>query len=429
MLKVSVIIPIYNVKKYIVECLESLMQQSLQECEFICVDDGSPDDSYRIVEAYEKRDGRFRLIRQENKGLAEARNVGIREAKGRYIAFLDADDCFREQEALKELYNVAEEKKTDFVTFDAECFYESDLLSKTDNRDSYYNRKREYGLCTSGRRLFCELMENDDFCDGAWVIFFKRDWMMVNHLWFTVGLYPEDCIWSFQCYMRAGKVIHIQKKYYKYRIRSNSLTTEKVSFDVIYGRIYTVREIIRFVLTNSLSEREENAICKFVDIILWHIKDKFLKLEISEAYRLRELSPLDRLLAGYMNYPVPDDLKFNFLVYMRGFKSILEEASGLIIYGAGKMGRLVHQYIKKEKLSGLFLGFAVSEAPFGEVGKEDSMPCSIYNESWPKDALAVVAVFSEESREKMTIMAKEAGFTRILPVDTYMLRILEEYYD
>ena len=398
MLKISVIIPIYNVKKYLGECLESLIQQSVQECEFICVDDGSPDDSYRIVEAYAKRDKRFRLIRQENKGLAEARNVGIRDAKGKYIAFLDNDDYLQGKDTLGELYRISEENQVDFLTFDAECFYESDILRKTDNRDSYYIRKKEYGLYPSGRQLFCDLIENDDFCDGAWVMFFRRDWLMANNLWFIARLNPEDSIWSFFCYMAAGRVQHIQKKLYKYRIRSNSLTTEKVSFDVIYGRIYTVREILRFALTNSLSEREERAICKFVDIILWHIKDKYLKLEISEAWRIRELSALDRLLAGYVNFPVPDDSKFNFLIYMRGFKDTLGEAAGIIIYGAGKMGKLVLQYMKKEGLSDLFLGFAVSEISSEKTGTEDGAPYSIYDKEWPRDAMVVVAVFSDTYR-------------------------------
>lgn len=424
MIKVSVIIPIYNAKKYLVECLESLERQTLQECEFICIDDGSQDGSYRIVEDYVKNDERFRLIRQENKGLAEARNVGIRVAKGKYIAFLDDDDCLQKKEYLKELCSLAEEKKVDFVTFDADCFYESDVLQKSDNRDSYYIRKKEYGLYSSGRELFCELMENDDFCDGAWVLFFRKNWMIEKNIWFTTGLNPEDSIWSFFCYMRAGKVLHIQKRYYKYRIRNNSLTTEKVSFDVIYGRIYTVREILRFVLTNSLSEREERAICKFVDIIMWHIKDKYLQLEVSEAYRIKELSPLNRLLAGYVNHPVPDDSKFNFLTYMRGFKSILQEATGTIIYGAGKIGKMVYQYMKKEGVAEQFLDFAVSEEMCTEYGSL----CSIYDKSWPRDALIVVAVYSKASRKEMIVMAKKAGFTNILPVDDYLIRVLEEYY-
>lgn len=425
MLKVSVIVPIYNVEKYLGECLESLRQQSMQNCEFICIDDGSQDASYRIVEAYAERDKRFRLIRQENKGLAEARNVGLREAVGNYIAFLDSDDLLQGEKALDELYRRAEENQVDFLTFDADCFYESDLLRKTDNRDSYYIRKKEYGFFSTGRELFCTLMENDDFCDGAGVLFFRRDWMMANDLWFTPGLCPEDCIWSFFCYMRAGKVEHIKNRYYKYRIRSHSITTGKVSFDVIYGRIYTVKQILRFALTDGLAGREEKAVCKFLDIILWHIKDKYLQLEISEAYRAGELSPLERLMAVYADV---DDFGFNHLIYMRGFKSILQEAPGIIIYGAGRMGKLIYHYMQKEGIEGSFLGFAVSKITSEEMCKEYGGLHTIYDRRWSKDSLVVVAVFSEACRKEMTAEARAAGFASILPADTYLLRILEEHY-
>lgn len=428
MLKVSVIIPFYNGKKYLGECLESLAAQSIEECEFICVDDGFGDDSYKLVEAYAKKDMRFKLIRQENKGLAEARNVGMRHAKGTYLAFLDGDDCLQGKEALKELYNIAEKEKVDFVTFDADCFYESKELKDRDNRDSYYIRKREYGLYSKGRELFCELIEKDDFCDGAWVLFFKRDWMETNGLWFMPRLNPEDCIWSFQCYMHAGRVKHVQKRYYRYRIRSNSLTTEKVTFDVIYGRIYTVRDILKFALTNSLSEREERAICRFMDIILWHIRDKYLRLEAEEACRIRELSPLDSLLACHMNEPVLDVTRFNFQIYLKGFKTTLYKAPEILIYGAGRMGKLVYTYMKKEGLTHLFSGFVVSEPLSGETREESAAPVSIYDKSLSQNALVVVAVLSEPCRQKMARTAKEAGFTNILSADTYLLQILEEHY-
>ena len=203
MLKVSVIVPVYNVERYVEECLDSLARQSLRECEFICVDDGSEDGSYRIIEAYAGRDKRFKLIRQENKGQAEARNMGIRAATGKYIAFLDSDDILKEKDALEELYGVAEKAQVDFLTYDADCFYESDILRETDNRDSYYIRKREYGVFPIGRELFCEMMEYNDFCDAVWVLFLRRDWILSNNLWFPVGLNPEDCVWCFLCYMCA----------------------------------------------------------------------------------------------------------------------------------------------------------------------------------------------------------------------------------
>ena len=94
MADISVIVPMYNVKKYLKECLGSLAAQTLRQCEFICIDDGSSDGSFQTAELYSHQDSRFKLIRQGNRGLAETRNVGIREAKGEYLVFLDSDDFF-----------------------------------------------------------------------------------------------------------------------------------------------------------------------------------------------------------------------------------------------------------------------------------------------------------------------------------------------
>lgn len=90
---VSIIIPVYNVEKYLHICLDSVLAQTYTDYEVILVNDGSKDDSGKICEEYVKRDKRFSLISQDNKGLASARNTGIKAAKGKYIYFIDSDDC------------------------------------------------------------------------------------------------------------------------------------------------------------------------------------------------------------------------------------------------------------------------------------------------------------------------------------------------
>ena len=109
--KVSVIIPIYNQEKYLRECLETVLLQNLQEIEVICVNDGSTDGSFNILSELAWTDERLRIINQENKGVGEARNVGIREAKGEYLAFIDPDDKYYNFKALEILYNKAKNNK------------------------------------------------------------------------------------------------------------------------------------------------------------------------------------------------------------------------------------------------------------------------------------------------------------------------------
>ena len=93
-IKVSVIIPVYNVEKYLKQNLKSITEQTLKEIEIICVDDGSTDSSYKIIEDFAKKDSRVIPVKQKNGGAGAARNNGLRRARGKYLSFLDSDDFF-----------------------------------------------------------------------------------------------------------------------------------------------------------------------------------------------------------------------------------------------------------------------------------------------------------------------------------------------
>ena len=109
--KVSVIVPVYNAKKTIRDCLEAIVGQTLKEIEVICVDDGSKDGSWKVIEEIRQKDDRVRLIRQENQGAGVARNVGMKEARGDYLVFLDSDDYFRAGHAPERLGMLPEDRR------------------------------------------------------------------------------------------------------------------------------------------------------------------------------------------------------------------------------------------------------------------------------------------------------------------------------
>ena len=104
---VSVIVPVYNMSKYLRQCLDSVLSQTLKEIEIICVDDGSTDDSLEILSEIAVKDSRVRVLQQENKGSGAARNYGISEARGEYIAFMDSDDWYPSDDVLEVLYGLA----------------------------------------------------------------------------------------------------------------------------------------------------------------------------------------------------------------------------------------------------------------------------------------------------------------------------------
>ena len=120
-IKVSVIIPVYNVKDYVGECLDSLINQSLREIEIICVDDGSTDGTLNILRQYETTDRRIKVIQQKNQYAGVARNIGMKHAHGKYMIFLDADDFFNET-LLEKTYCEAERCNADVVLFGGQSY-------------------------------------------------------------------------------------------------------------------------------------------------------------------------------------------------------------------------------------------------------------------------------------------------------------------
>lgn len=116
MVKVSVIIPVYNVEPYLKQCMDSVVGQTLKDIEIICVDDGSTDGSLDILREYAAEDNRIQIIEQKNAGAGAARNNGMRHATGKYLSFLDSDDFF-EPRMLEKAYDLAEKDQADFVAY------------------------------------------------------------------------------------------------------------------------------------------------------------------------------------------------------------------------------------------------------------------------------------------------------------------------
>ena len=126
---VSVIIPVYNAAEFLKDGLNSLLKQTLREIEIICVDDGSTDGSLVILKEFEKADARIRVIHQENQGAGAARNNGMDVARGKYLAFLDADDFF-EKNMLKAAYDRAEETEAEVCVFNADLYDHTEKVYK-----------------------------------------------------------------------------------------------------------------------------------------------------------------------------------------------------------------------------------------------------------------------------------------------------------
>ena len=173
--KVSVIVPVYKVEEYLPKCLDSLVNQTLEDIEIILVNDGSPDNSDKIIKKYAKKDKRIVYIEKENGGQASARNMGVKVAKGEFISFVDSDDWI-ELETLEECYKKAKKEKSDIVQFD---------LNKVINGEKHY----EPFFTLEGEDLKKTYILN---VTSPWGKIIKKEIITDNDLYFPEGIIYED---------------------------------------------------------------------------------------------------------------------------------------------------------------------------------------------------------------------------------------------
>lgn len=254
---ISVIIPVYNVENYIDECVHSVLTQNFANMEVLCVEDGSCDDSLQTLKMLAKTDSRIRIIVHDtNKGLSEARNTGLRQAKGKYVLFVDSDDYIASN-ALKSLYDKAEEKGADIVYFDYIKFYDSTLKKRNSNIKIWKN----YDGLYTGREFLCMTLKDNQYKCEAWRQFLRRDFLVEHQITFLPGIFHEDNLFSFYTAMEAQRVCNLNKELYYYRQREHSIMQTKnikraQSMFVILGEIYI------YWKTHSFTEEESYYIGK-----------------------------------------------------------------------------------------------------------------------------------------------------------------------
>lgn len=218
-IKVSVIVPIYNVEKYLDECLKSLERQTFKEFEVIMVDDGSTDGSALIAEEYCKKNSNFKLITRKNGGLSAARNTGLDHAMGKYVYFLDSDDYLAD-DAIGIMFETAENYGLDQVRFEAYSFDDGTNEYLCDE----YKYKGKYEGVMSGTELFLEATRNGDYFPSCCLIFINRDILENEKIRFVEGILHEDNLFNFEltCLCKCVSVLNLPL-YYR-RNREGSIT-------------------------------------------------------------------------------------------------------------------------------------------------------------------------------------------------------------
>ena len=292
--RVSVIIPVYNVEKYLRECLDSIVNQTLREIEIICVDDGSTDGSPEILREYGEKDCRITIISQENRGISSARNHGADIASGEYFYFMDGDDIL-ERDALSRLYQLSEEKSLDVLYFDGESFFETEELKEIKkNYITYYARKGDYSRVMTGPQMLHEMIAMDEYRSSLCLQFISSVHYRQENLRFEEGIIGEDNIFTFQCIMPAHRVYHIKEAFFHRRVRGNSVMTSAGKFEQVYGFFAGYLAIERAFRDNQLNQEDAEGLSMLVRMRLRLTRKLYHDLEPEYKLCFEALKPEEK---------------------------------------------------------------------------------------------------------------------------------------
>ncbi len=244
MIKVSVILPIYNVAPYLEETFESLIHQTLKDIEIIAVNDGSTDNSPEIIDKYKQQDSRIISFRQENKGQSAARNLALQHAKGKYIYMMDSDDVLRDNDALRTCYEYAEKTQADFIFFDGESFSEEgvDRISRNTKRTHLVEENKKY----DGEYLLNLVLDTQTHNCVVWLLFIRRNFLEHISLRFYEGIIHEDELYTTILTLSSNNIYCLKKNYVGHRIRAVSTMTSTFSKRNLVCYLTVADELLRF---------------------------------------------------------------------------------------------------------------------------------------------------------------------------------------
>ena len=274
MVEISVIIPVYNVEKYLGECLDSITNQTFEDIEIICINNGSTDNSLNVLREYEKIDSRIKVISHETRGLSRARNTGVKMSQGKYIYFIDSDD-YLELHGLEKIHSIAEDKNLDLLMF---------KLVNFDKRTGYedYHYSDMPFLLDLDKDVFnyMDFKENILNVDvSTCTKFFKRE--LIENKRFAEEYIFEDNLFNIDYLFDAERIYFLNECLYHRRIRKNSITTRasKDYIDIIeiFSRIYK-----KFKENGIYPEFKEKLFMRMVDALYYRFT--LIKQEYKEYY-------------------------------------------------------------------------------------------------------------------------------------------------
>ena len=249
-MKLSIIIPVYNVEQYLQCCVQSVITQTYQDLQVILVNDGSTDSSGVLCDQLARQDRRIQVVHKKNGGLSDARNAGLKVATGDYVAFLDSDDVYLLNDGLEQLMTLAHDEQLDVLLFQA-----VDVYPHHQNVRKAYDA--DYLATHTGTEVFLQLVRTQSFNMSACFQLIRRKLLEEHQLYFEKGLLSEDVDWSLRLWRHVSNVRAMNLPLYGYQHREGSISTT-----------YTIRNLRSY----------EHIFAKFVQLYRERVDDEATKL-------------------------------------------------------------------------------------------------------------------------------------------------------
>jgi glycosyltransferase involved in cell wall biosynthesis len=352
MIKVSIIIPIYNAEKYLKQCIKSVLSQTLKELEIICVDDGSTDDSALIIKKLISHDKRIRLLHQTNQGAGIARNQALDKAKGKYVAFLDADDFYIDNDALRLMFDACEKNGLSASASLRKCLVDGML----EDGSLFQN-------VVKGKILdYCDYQIDYDYQN----FIFLRKILVENSFYFPDYRRFQDPPFLVQVLYKIRKFMVIDTYLYCYRVTNPEVRFDnKKILDLLYGLI----DNLTFAKENHLETLFQNTIYRleyeYRTIILKNIDVDNLEL-LKLLMQANQIICSQKCNSNYIIKPLRVILLYANQYEVKLLERI-KDKSEIVLYGAGKYGHAFLEFLKKNHFFNKVVYIVVSDLKENEL--------------------------------------------------------------
>lgn len=290
---ISVIIPVYNVEKYLSECLDSVVNQTYKKLQIILVDDGSTDSSGKICDVYAEKDNRITVVHQKNAGAGAAKNTGLDLVKGDYFSIIDSDD-YIELDMYEKMVNSLEKYNADIV----QCLFRNVFVN--DSFDRKYKIKSNYPKVLTSKRFLKEYLYDWKYAIFANKVFKSS---LLKDIRFPVGRKIDDEFFTYKLVCNAKKVVNIDNILYNYRMRKTSVMNENDTDRLIYDRIDCFIERYNYVSDIYPSLKKNYNLKLYDDLIYFKdsVRDNGKILALLSDFPRVEYGVFDKLYQKKMN--------------------------------------------------------------------------------------------------------------------------------